>query len=113
DTVGDFGAGLGLYRPDDQIFAAFLAAASLVEHAEGFADARSVTEKHLQAAARLAFLFGLDQPKHLVGSGASRRSHGPRPLGPRVRLPPAAQRHQGPNAFHQAERPSPLQESVD
>ena len=52
---------------DHDVLAALLAAAAFVEHAEGFADARSVAEEDLEAAAAFAALLRLDAAQQFVG----------------------------------------------
>src|SRR6516162_1985325 len=47
----DVGRNFGLNSADDHVLAAFAATAAFVKHAEGFADAGSVAEKNLEAAA--------------------------------------------------------------
>jgi hypothetical protein len=61
---GEFGgafAAVGFDDADDDVFAALAAADAFGEHAEGLADAGSVAEKDLEAAAGL-FLVGGDEP---------------------------------------------------
>ena len=52
---------------DDDVLAAFLAAAALVEHAERFADARGVAQEDLEAAAAFAALLRLHAAQQFVG----------------------------------------------
>ena len=55
---------------DDDVFAALVAAASLVEHAKGLADARRIAEKNLQLAPLFGALRCLHAPKERLGVGA-------------------------------------------
>ena len=66
----DFGNGAGdvaLRRGDDHVLAALLAAAALVEHAEGFADARRVAQEDFEAAPAFAPLLRLYAAEQFVG----------------------------------------------
>ena len=65
----DVGGDLALQGADDDVLAALLAAAALVEHAEGFADARGVAQKHFEAAAPFPPLIRLDTAQQFFGIG--------------------------------------------
>ena len=58
---GCAGAAVGFDDADDYILASAVAADAFAEHGEGFADARSVAEKDLEAAAALLAVAG-EQP---------------------------------------------------
>src|ERR1017187_7160066 len=55
----DIGGDIALDRGHHDILAALLTPPALVEHAEGFADAGGVTQKHFQPAAPLPAFFRL------------------------------------------------------
>ncbi len=77
----DIGRRLGLDGAHHHVLAAFLPPASFVQHAKGFADARGITQKHLQPAPALVFLLGLDLLQQLLRSSAANRArHGLLPL---------------------------------
>ncbi len=77
--------GLGLDCAHHHILAAFLAPPPFVQHAKGFADARGVSQEHLQPAPALVVLFGLQLLQQFFRSAASNRArHGLLPL---LRLP--------------------------
>ena len=64
ELVGEFGgafAAVSFDDADDDVLTALAAANAFREHAEGLADAGSVAEKYLEAAARF-FGLGGDQP---------------------------------------------------
>ena len=65
----DVGRDLALQRAHHHVLAALLAAAALVEHAERFADARGVAQKHLEAAAAFPPLVGLDAAQQFFRVG--------------------------------------------
>jgi hypothetical protein len=58
-------AAVGFDDADDYVFAALAAAYALAQHAEGLADAGSVAEEDLEAA---ACLFGLGCGKPVLGT---------------------------------------------
>src|SRR6185312_1963921 len=59
-------ANFTLKRPNDNILPTFFSAATLIEHAVGFADARRISKKYFQAATALIPLFGLNLPEQAI-----------------------------------------------
>ncbi len=68
-----FGRALRLRGAHNNVFTPVAAAAALIEHLEGFANARAVAEENLELSTALATLLQVNLREDLFGSGARRR----------------------------------------
>ena len=67
DDFADRARDLALRRGDDDVLAALLAPAALIEHAERFAHARRVAQEDFETAAPFAPLLRLHAAEQFVG----------------------------------------------
>ena len=63
----DVGRDVALDRPHHHVLPAQFAPAALIEHAQRFADARGIAQKHFEPAAPVPPLFRLDAAQQFLG----------------------------------------------